>query len=79
MYQLDDHMFACFLLGMLHLLHFLPKKLDYRHNLLIFQFNLFEWIMRVNLHLKHFYDYYMLIGINVEHHVAHTQTQNDLA
>jgi hypothetical protein len=35
--------------------------------------------MQVNLHLKHFYDYYMSIGINVEHYVVHTNTQNDLA
>ena len=26
-----------------------------------------------------FTDYYMSVGINVEHHVAHTHTQNDLA
>jgi hypothetical protein len=26
-----------------------------------------------------FYDYCMSIGINVEHHVAHTHTQNGLA
>jgi hypothetical protein len=26
-----------------------------------------------------FYDYYMSIGINVEHHVTHTHTQNGLA
>jgi hypothetical protein len=34
--------------------------------------------MRVNLHLKHFYDYCMSIGINAEHHVAHTHIQNGL-
>jgi hypothetical protein len=34
--------------------------------------------MWVNLHLKHFYDYCMSIGINVEHPVAHSYTQNGL-
>ena len=26
-----------------------------------------------------FIDHYMLVGINIEHHVAHTHTQNGLA
>jgi hypothetical protein len=41
--------------------------------------NLLRWIMRVNFHFKHFYDYCMSIKIDVEHYVIHdTHTQNGL-
>jgi hypothetical protein len=55
-------MFACFLLVILHLLDFLLKLLDYEHNFLIIQFNIFGWIMQVNSHLKHF----MIIACQLE-------------
>jgi hypothetical protein len=34
--------------------------------------------MWINFYLKHFYDYFISIGINVEHHVTHIHTQNGL-
>ena len=79
MLLLGGHMFVSFLHVMLPLLYFFHKWSNYGHNSKV--------ILLRQLHLDNvgefssqtFIEYYVLVGINIDHPIAHTHTQNGLA